>query len=190
MLCRFVYFGNGMESQAPSTEGKAHRSSLKALALFRKLLLLLGPELSDEVLGPELSGVAGLRAVNIIAEHIDLGEDISVGPLALRRPNAAAAEGADAEGGASAHGSVSDFESSQFAASVLSELSLNLDWMPALQNFSQDNLTVDILPSPENALKEGFSTRLRKGAVALGLWGGWASLPQVSPHSAVSGVIH
>ena len=154
---------------------KSSKSPLKALALFKKIMLLLGPETIDSVLtegaaaeGPE--GVPGAVAVNLIAEVVSMNEEMSVGPVSSRSTESVPI----------------DIQASQYAVSFLSDLALDDSWSPAVCEYSTMHLTADILPTIQNVAKADFASKMRKGAVALGIWGGCPGLPQLGQQVAIS----
>ena len=59
-------------------------------------------------------------------------------------------------------------------------------WKQALDTFSSKHLYAGIVPSVDNSQQPDFSERLRLGAVALGLWGGWPALPQVGQYVTIA----
>ena len=81
----------------------------------------------------------------------------------------------------------------QLATGTLSRLSRQSEWQPALKEFTSIHLGAEILPSKQNTECETFGSNMRRGAVALGLWGGWGSIPQIGQSVSIltggSGII-
>eukprot|EP00658_Telonema_sp_P-2_P011851 TRINITY_DN14534_c0_g1_i15.p1 TRINITY_DN14534_c0_g1~~TRINITY_DN14534_c0_g1_i15.p1 ORF type:complete len:2071 (-),score=477.87 TRINITY_DN14534_c0_g1_i15:114-6200(-) len=144
---------------------KAAKPTLRVLGLFRKLVLQLGPMAADRVLCGKSSATPGTQVLQTLVDHVDLGESWGLNKLT----EGAMGEGLDDPlfGDSAAYEGPVDYETTQYAGHILSELALLDPWIPAIAEFTQSALVPSkILPTKQNMASSSFHQRLRRGSVS------------------------